>query len=128
LDELAKATGIKTFYEAIEAASLRVEFEPPPDAPAKFESLVYWFYVEVGKHVFYALIERPIVEDVMIGQQRRRVTTGKAQWLEAYVLENATDEERKTMISDYEREMTKKPVAPRLCLGNLREFIENSNR
>jgi hypothetical protein len=122
IEDLEKASGLKTFYQVVEAGSFRLEFVPLPDAPLRFSSILYWFHVDVGEQVFYALVERNITEDIMI-EGKRRVTADKPRRLEDYVLTNAMDDDRKIMNQDYERVAQQDQGAPRLCLGNLRELI-----
>jgi len=122
LKDITTASGLKTFYQLVEAGSFRLDFVPLPDAPPRFSSVLYWFHVDIGDEVFYALVERNITEDLLI-EERRCVTAGEPRRLEAYVLTNATVDDRKIMSHDYERVAEQEPDAPRLCLGNLRELI-----
>jgi hypothetical protein len=94
LHDLGVASGMRTFSDVAAAGSLRVEFEPTPDAPEQFTSILYWFHVDVGEHAFYSLIERSVIEDVLIGG-KRRVTAKEHRCLEAYAFTHPTESNRK---------------------------------
>jgi hypothetical protein len=100
-DLSSAARDLIAFQQLVEAPSLRVEFEPSSETPSEFSSLVYHFYADVCECTFYALVERPIRENILI-EGRRRVTSGLPELREGYVLRNATHEERKMMETDYE--------------------------
>jgi hypothetical protein len=129
LQDLGRASGLKTFYQFVETGPFRMEFKPLPGAPPQLTTVLYWFDAEIGGHVFYALVERTIVEDIMI-EGRRRITAGNPRHLEAYALTNVTDASRKMMRDDYERWLAQREQSGSpLGLGDLREFFStNSTR
>jgi hypothetical protein len=112
------------FQRLVEAPSLRLEFEPLPGAPPRFSSLLYYFYVDVCHRTFYAVVERPISEDISL-DGRRRVTCGLPQTVEAYVLKNATENQRKTMADDYQRHLQRREeTGTPLGFGDIHAFLE----
>jgi hypothetical protein len=117
------APDLIAFQELVEAPSLRVEFEPSSGTPPTFSSLLYYFYADVCECTFYALLERPIREDIVI-EGRRRVTCGLPQLREGYVLRNATQDERGMMQDDYERHLHKQEeTGIPLGLGDAHVFL-----
>jgi hypothetical protein len=127
LHDIGDASGLRTFSEVAAAGSLRVEFvEPMPDAPEQFTSILYWYHVDVGEHAFYSLIERSVIEDVLVGGNRR-VTANEHRCLEAYAFTNPTESDRKMIVLDFERHLARsKQSGSPLPLADLREFIAAS--
>ena len=125
LHDLSAASGLRTFSDVAGAGSFRVEFEPSAEAPPQFSTVLYWFHVDVAEHVFYALVERRVIEDIVI-EGRRRVTADKLQRIEAYVLTNPAEADRKMMRDDYDRYFARQEQSGCLGLGDLREFIAAS--
>ena len=65
-------------------------------------------------------------EDIEI-EGHRRITCDKPQWLESYVVRNATENQYKMMEMDYEHHLSQqKKVGVPLGLGNIRKFISTS--
>jgi hypothetical protein len=123
LQDLGRASGLKTFYQFVETGPFRMEFKPLPGAPPQLTTVLYWFDVEIGGHVFYALVERTIMEDIMI-EGKRRITAGNPRHLEAYALLNVTEAGRKMMRDDYERWLAQSEQSDSpLGLGDLRQFF-----
>jgi hypothetical protein len=109
--------------QLVEAPSLRVEFEPSPETPSEFSSLLYYFYADVCEWTFYALLERPIREDI-VTEGRRRVTCGLPQLREGYVVRNATENDRRVMQDDYERYLHEREgTGTPLGLGDAHVFL-----
>jgi hypothetical protein len=84
------------------------------------------YHVDAGDCAFYALIERDVVEDVMI-DGKRRVTAKAHRCVDSYVLMKPSKSDRKMMEADYERHLgqLKENESP-LGLADLREFIAAS--
>ena len=73
-DLSSAARDLIAFQQLVEAPSSRVEFEPSSETPSEFSSLVYYFYADLCECTFYALVERPIRENILIeGHVRRGV-------------------------------------------------------
>ena len=127
LCDLNLASGLKTFAEIAGAGSIRIEFEPLPDAPAgPFTAILYWYHVDLGDYAFYALIERIVVEDIMT-EGKRRVTARGHRCVESYVLTKPAESDRKMMEADYERHLNRlKEKDTPLGLADLREFLTAS--
>jgi hypothetical protein len=91
-----------------------------------FTTMVYWFSVDVGEHAFYALVERPVIEDVVI-DGKRRLTAREHKWLEAYVIARPTDADREMFRNDYDSHLRKlEQSGSALGLGNLRELLSST--
>lgn len=122
-DLSSAARDLIAFQQLVEAPSLRVEFEPSSETPSELSSLVYYFYADVCECTFYALVERPMRENILI-EGRRRVTCGLPELCEGYVLRNAIQDERKMMETDYERHLRKQEEnGTPLGLGDAHVFL-----
>jgi hypothetical protein len=95
------ARDLITFQQLVEETSVRFVFTPSTETPTEFSSLLYYFYADVCMWTFYALVERPICEDVVI-EGRRRVTCGLPRRREEYVLRDAIADKQRMMLDDYE--------------------------
>jgi hypothetical protein len=124
LGDLFLSTGLKTFSDVADAGSLRIEFEPLSNTPSEpFTTMLYWCDVDVGDYAFCAVIERAVVEDIMI-DGRRRVTAREHRCIDSYVLTKPSEADRKMMEADYQRHLSRlKETGSPLDLANLREFI-----
>lgn len=74
--------------------------------------ILYWHHVGVGDCAFHAMIERAVVEDIMI-DGKRRVTAKEHRCVESYVLTKPSESDRKMMEADYKRHLARlKETAP----------------
>ena len=127
LDEAAP--DLIAFQQLVEAPSARLEFEhtSKSETPPELSSILYYFYADVCECTFYALVERPIREDVVI-QGRRRVTCGLPRLHQQYLLRNAPEDERRMMQADYERHLHEhEKTGTPLGLGDAHVFLGASS-
>lgn len=85
--------------------------------------MLYWMSVGVGEHTFYTLVERAVVEDILING-KRRVTADRPTLVEAYVLTKPTTLDREMMQNDFKQHLARRTQTA--ALGNLLEFIAAS--
>ena len=117
------ARDLSTFQQLVGEPSMRFNFAPSTETPSKFSALIYYFYAAVCEWTFYALLERPICEDILI-DGRRRVACGPPRFRDAYVLRDATAEDRRMMQDDYERYLREREqTATPLGLGDAHVFL-----
>lgn len=114
--------GLATLEQVADGISMRWEFPPSPDVPARFSSLIYYSVANVCDWTFYVLDERSTLEDIIMGEVRR-ITCGPPQRIDAYCLQNATEDQRRMMEDDYERHLARqiKSGTP-YGLGNIRNY------
>jgi hypothetical protein len=118
------ARDLIAFQQLVEAPSVRLEFEASSETPPEFSSIIYYIYASVYDCTFYALLERPVREDVAI-EGRRRMTCGLPQLVEAYSLKNASEAQRKMMNNDYDRYLHRQEEAGTpLGLGDAHVFLK----
>jgi hypothetical protein len=121
------ARDLIAFQQLVEAPSVRLEFEPSSETPPELTSILYYIHADVYECTFYALVERPICEDIVI-EGRRRVTCGLPRLHEQYVLSNATEDERRMMQADYERHLHEhEKTGTPLGLGDAHVFLKPSS-
>lgn len=102
IDELCTAYGLGTLSDVAESKTLRLEFPPLAYAPTEPAAVIlYWFNVDVGEYSFYAMAEWTIVEDIIVGYNKRRVTALNGHIVDSYIFRNPSDEERSMMKRDY---------------------------
>lgn len=99
-------------------------FERLPEEEAKFTAVLNYFSIELAEWTFYAVVVRPVSEDIMIGEGRR-VTCGAARVVEGGVLRNASGDERKVIEDDYINCLHRtRQVGTPLGLGDIKEILE----
>jgi len=130
LYDLCLAPGLGTFSNFADAGSLRLEFDPLAYAPTEpATAILYWFGVDVGEYSFYAMAEWPVIEDIVVNNNKRRVTALHGRIVESYVLQNPSENERGMMERDYRHycDSIAKDGVP-LELGDLHAFILSCQR
>jgi hypothetical protein len=116
-----------TLEQVANGVSMRWELPQSPELPPQISSLIYYAIGEVSGWTFYVLDERPMVEDIQIGEIRR-ITCGLPQRIETYCLENATAEQQRMVEEDYERYLTQRREAGLpFGLGDMRAYVKNTN-
>lgn len=128
IHDLCVASGLGTLSNIAEAGSLGLEFDSLAYAPTEpATAILYWFYIDIGDYSFYAIAEWPVVEDIAINNNRRRVTALHGRIIESYVLQSPTEEERGMIKRDYRHycDNLAKDSIP-LELGEILAFILSS--
>lgn len=77
-------TALEVLGALVGERGMRLEFEPEPGIPDQFEQFIGHASASVGGTRFAAVVRRPVVDDVRIGD-RRRITFGPGAVLEARV-------------------------------------------
>ena len=125
LKDLYGASGLATFSDIADAASLQVQLDRLAYASLEpFTSILYWFHIDVGNLSFFGMAEWLVVEDVVIDVDKRRVTARSGRIVESYFLQGPSDFDREVLARDYERRKDRlaRGGVP-LGLGDLRSFI-----
>jgi hypothetical protein len=112
---------LATLEQVADGVSIRWEFPPSPDVPARLSSLIYYSVADVRDWTFYVLDERPAHEDIKMGEVRR-ITCGPPQRIDAYCLQNATEDQLRMMEGDYERHLARRIKSGTYGLGNIRNY------
>lgn len=128
LNEISSAMGLKTFWEISNAGNLRIDFYPTEDAPNEpFLNLSYWVCLNVGDYQFCAIIEWSVIADRTLSDSKRSIIAQNPKFLDSYVLRGHFEDARSLISSDYSKNY-EEDFGPTLCLGNLLDFIEASNK
>lgn len=101
LAELDAARNHLSFFaQVLDEGSLRVEFPAEKDVSSPKTALLYYATVNVGTRTFDCLVQRRVREDVIVGDVRR-ITSDRPTFVEVYLTENATEDQRKRIDIDY---------------------------
>lgn len=124
LADLFLAPGLATFIQIMSPSSFRCVFNPFPNAPSRIDSLLYYWTEKVGEHLFFALVERKVSEDIVIDGEQRRLTAGNPRFAEAYVFTNPSEADSHTIKADYDRHLSILSSGGNIWgLGDIREQI-----
>jgi hypothetical protein len=123
LEDLVRAQGLRRFGKVLGNAPFFAEFDVNPDMPEKITSFLYYCDVCVADWTFFALVQRPVLNDLS-ADGRRRISAGPPKFLEEYVFASPGEQERTTIKIDYDRHLTEFEARESpLGFGNLWEYI-----
>lgn len=129
VDEMSNSiSDLSLFQQALAEAKMQVTFDDPSELPPSMTSFLYHTGVTVGEWSFACVVKRQVTND-NVDDGVRTITADKPKLLELYVQQDAIENQRELIESDYNRFMqalgAKEEV---LCFGDFHQHIRQQNR